>query len=117
MAVIPNTTDVWKYPRKKIYQSPPHITADNHFSGDNIMKFMGGKGYGFTVTCRRDCFPVGIEQYLHWEKSKVWDKMAKAMRYENPIVAVIQVEVTNEKVVHGEHCAIPVDWTDEYIWF
>ena len=80
-------------------------------------KFMGGKGYGFTVTCRRDCFPVGIEQYLHWEKSKVWDKMAKAMRYENPIVAVIQVEVTNEKVVHGEHCAIPVDWTDEYIWF
>ncbi len=63
--VIPNTTDVWKYPRKKIYQSPSHITAYNHFSGDNIMKLMGGKGYGLTVTCRRDCFQVGIKQYLH----------------------------------------------------
>ena len=70
VTVIPNTTDVWKYPRKKIYQSPPHITADNHFSGDNIMKFMVGKGYGFTVTCHRDRFLVGIKQYLHQEKSK-----------------------------------------------
>ena len=96
--VIPNTTDVWKYPRKKIYQSPPHITADNHFSGDNIIKFMGSKGYGFTVTCRRDRFPVGIKQYLHQEKIKVGDKMAKAMRYENPIVAVRQVEATNEEM-------------------
>ena len=55
--VIPNTTDVWKYPRKKIYQSPPHIIADNHVSGDNLMKLMGGKGYGFTVTCHRDRLP------------------------------------------------------------
>ncbi len=67
---IPNTSDVWKYPRKKIYQSPPHITADNHFSGDNIMKFMGGKGYGCTITYHRDCFPVGIKQCLHQEKIK-----------------------------------------------
>jgi hypothetical protein len=58
--VIPNTTDVWKYPRNKIYQLPPHITVDNHFSGDSIMKFMGSKGYRFTVTCRRDRFPVRI---------------------------------------------------------
>ena len=30
--VIPNTMDVWKYPKKKIYQSPPHIAVDNHLS-------------------------------------------------------------------------------------
>ena len=58
--VIPNTTNTWKYPKNKIYQLPPHITVDNHFSGDSIMKFMGSKGYRFTVTCRRDRFPVGI---------------------------------------------------------
>ena len=70
--VIPNTTDVWKYPKKKIYRAPPHITVDNHFSGDKIMKFMGSKGYGFTVTCHRDRFPEGIKQYLHREKLK-WE--------------------------------------------
>jgi hypothetical protein len=101
--VIPNTTDVWKYPKNKIYQLPPHITADNHFSGDNTMKFMGSKGYGFTVTCCRDCFPVGIKQYLTQEKIKAVDKMAKAMSYENPIVAVRQVEAKNEEMAYTEN--------------
>ena len=59
--MITNTTDVWKYPKKNIYQSPPHITVDNHFAGDNIMKFTGSKGYGFTVTCHRDRFPEEIK--------------------------------------------------------
>ena len=79
------------------------ITADNHFSVDNIMKFMGSKGYGFTVTCRRERFPVGIKQYLHREKVKLGDKMAKAMRYENPIVAVTQVEAANESMAYTEN--------------
>ena len=101
--VIPNTSDVWKYPKNKTYQSPPHITADNHFSRDNIMKFMGSRGYGFTVTCRRDCFSVGIKQYLYQEKIKAGDEMAKAMQYENPIVAVRQVEATTEEMVYMEN--------------
>ncbi len=66
---------------KKIYCSPPHITKNNCFSGNNIMKFMGRKGYGFTVPCRRDCFPEGIKKYLHREKNKAGDKIAKAMQY------------------------------------
>ena len=45
------------------------------------MKFMGRKGYGFTVPCRRDCFPEGIKKYLHREKNKAGDKIAKAMQY------------------------------------
>jgi hypothetical protein len=114
--VIPNTTKVWKYTKNEIYKTPPHITADNHFSGDNIMKFMGSKGYGFTVTCRRDHFPVGIKQYLHQEKIKVDDKMVKAMQYENPIVAVRQVEATNESMAYTENIIIPVNWTNKYIW-
>ncbi len=71
-----------------------HVTADNHFSGDNVMKFIGTKGYGITVTCRRDRFPADIKQYLHREKNKPGDEMAKAMRYENPIVGVRQVKAT-----------------------
>ena len=60
--LLSNTIDVRKYPTKKIYCSPPHFTADNHVSGDNIMKFMGRKGYGLPVTCCRDRFPEGIKK-------------------------------------------------------
>ena len=67
-----------------------------------MMKFMGGKEYVFTVTCRRDCFPVGIKQYLHQEKIKAGGKMAKTMRYENPIV-LRQVEATNEEMAYTEN--------------
>ncbi len=42
--VIPNTTDVWKHPNNKIYQLPPHITADNHFSGDNTIQLWEVRG-------------------------------------------------------------------------
>ena len=55
--ILSNTTDTYKYPTKKIYRSQPHVTADNHFSGDNVMKFIGTKGYGITV---RDRFPADI---------------------------------------------------------
>jgi len=39
---------------KKLYSKRPHITADNHFSGENVMSFMGENGFGMTCTCRRD---------------------------------------------------------------
>jgi len=77
--ILSNTTDLYQYPMKKIYRSQPHVTADNHFSGDNVMKFIGTKGYGITVTCLRDCFPTDIKQYLYREKVKPGDKMTKAM--------------------------------------
>jgi len=92
--ILPNTTDLYKYPTKKISFSQPHVTADNDFSGDNVMKFIETKGYGITVTCHRDRFPANIKQYLHREKIKPGDKMAKAMRYENPIIGVRQVKAT-----------------------
>ncbi len=61
--VIPNTTNVWKNPTKKIYQSPPHITVDNHFSGDNIMKFMGSKGM--------DSLSLAAEIASQWELNSI----------------------------------------------
>jgi hypothetical protein len=37
---IKNLLDGKEYtvPKKKIYANRPHITADNHFSGDNFME-------------------------------------------------------------------------------
>jgi hypothetical protein len=37
------------------------------------------------------------------KKNKAGDKMAKAMRYENPIVAVKQVEAKNEEMAYTEN--------------
>jgi hypothetical protein len=67
------------------------------------MKFMGMKGYGITVTCRRDCFPMDTKQYLHREKNKPGDEMAKTMRYENPIVGVRQVKATKVSKSYTEN--------------
>ncbi len=39
-----------KFKIRKIYPLPPHIVADNHFSGDEVMDWLGQKGYGATMT-------------------------------------------------------------------
>mmetsp|Transcript_4785 Transcript_4785/g.8225 ORF Transcript_4785/g.8225 Transcript_4785/m.8225 type:complete len:94 (-) Transcript_4785:1141-1422(-) len=36
------------YKMKQIYEEPPHITADNHFSGEHVLDC-----YGMTTTNRR----------------------------------------------------------------
>ena len=37
---------LYSVPVKAIFWLPPHISADNHFSGNYVMSFMGRKGYG-----------------------------------------------------------------------
>ena len=79
-------------PRKQIFKKPPHFTADNHFSGDNVMRFIGERGFGITMTCRRDRLPEGLKPYLHHEKKEASDPRQKVMKFQQPIVAVKQVE-------------------------
>jgi hypothetical protein len=80
------------YTRRRIYLHPPHITCDNHFSGDNVLDYAGERGFGITQTCRRDRFPMGLkEYYLHHEVVDAKDARPKAMRFEKPIIAVKQV--------------------------
>lgn len=80
------------FPTKKIYASQPHITADNHFSGDKVLDFAGGKGFGLTMNQRKDRFPQGLKPYCHHEKLEGHkDARAKVMRFSNPIVPVKKV--------------------------
>jgi hypothetical protein len=65
------------YPVRQIYPTHPHATANNHFSGNNIMEYAGIKGFGYTVTNRKDRFPVGLKQYFHNEKTQPADYRAK----------------------------------------
>ncbi len=76
---------------KPIYQQPPHLVADNHFSGEEVMNLLGMKGYGTTMTNCRDRFLDGLKPYLHHEKVPPGCPKAKAMRFEMPIVAIKQV--------------------------
>lgn len=65
--------EFYSVPRKIIFKEPPHITADNHFSGDHVMDYIGQKGFGITVTCRRDRLAAGLNPYLHHEKKDSTD--------------------------------------------
>jgi hypothetical protein len=46
--------------RRQIFEEPPHITLDNFFSGDQVVHYLGERGYKVTMTCRRDRLPKGI---------------------------------------------------------
>ena len=94
--MIPNPSGIGEqeYIRRCIYLKPPHLTADNHFSGEHVMDYAGVRGYGLTVTNCRDRFPKSLKPYLHHEKVKPGDARSKAMRYQNPIVVVKQVPAT-----------------------
>jgi hypothetical protein len=63
---------------KKIFKETPHITWDNFFSGDHVMEWLGSKGFGATMTCRRDRLPSDIpREYLYKLGAKV-DGQSKA---------------------------------------
>src|SRR5210317_1896359 len=72
-----------------IFTSYPHMTWDNYFSGDSIMNYLGGKGFGATMTCRRDRFPEGVtKDFFHWERGKKITEASRVARYCQPITAV-----------------------------
>jgi hypothetical protein len=86
-----------RHAMNKIYPTHPHGTADNHFSGDHVLDFAGERGFGLTLTQRKDRFPSGLKPYCHHEKaeaSKV--QRYKVMRFGNPIVAICNVSTPDE---------------------
>lgn len=83
------------YQQKVIYTKPPHITADNFFTSDAIMDWLGGKKYGMTGTCARNHIPPPIKPYTHHGKVDATHRKCKAMRFENPVVAINQCKASD----------------------
>ena len=81
------------YTMKTIYDKPPHIIADNLFTSEGIMDFLGDKGYGMTGTCARNCIPADLKPYTHHTKVDATHGRCRAMRFENPIVAIKQSQL------------------------
>lgn len=73
---------------KALFSRKPHLTFDNYFSGDSIMKYAAEEGFGFTCTVSRDRLPAGVPA-KYWCKQKTGPTVrSKHARYENPIFAV-----------------------------
>lgn len=43
-----------------IFSQAPHMTWDNHFSGDCIVRHAATEGFGLTTTCRHDRLPMSV---------------------------------------------------------
>jgi len=86
--MLVNSDDSATKPKFGIYEQKPHITMDNYFSGDKVLDWIGNKGFGATMTCRRDRLPSGIpSKYLHKQKTDS-SKRSKVARFYSPVVAV-----------------------------
>jgi hypothetical protein len=79
--------------RQSILPSKPHMTWDNFFSGDDILEYACDKGFGLTMTCRRDRLPSkDVIAGKYWHKEKTDSKARpKAARYEQPIFAIKRI--------------------------
>jgi len=97
----PSSSNKLEYTMKQVYKKPPHIVADNFFSSDALMDWLGGKGYGMTATCARDRIPPELKPYTHHAKvPDATHPRCKAMRFENPIVAIQQRPATNSSLAY-----------------
>ncbi len=85
-----------KFKMRKIYPVLPHIVANNRFLGDEVMDWLGRKGYGAIMTNRQDRLPKGLKPYLHHDKVVAGCPKAKAMHFAMPIVAIKQQPAVEE---------------------
>ena len=93
----PTSATRLEYTLKPVYTKAPHITADNFFSSEPMIDWLGGKGYGFTATCARNRIPSTIKPYTHHTTVDSTHLRCKAMRYENPVVAIQQCQAMDGK--------------------
>ena len=79
--------------RRQIWDELPHTSMDNHFSGNNVIKYIGELGGRGLWTTARGRLPEGIpKKYLQCKKEVLIGPRSKAARYENPVVAVKHVQ-------------------------
>ncbi len=77
--------------RRQFFPEKPSLGMDNHFSGGPVRDEIGERGYGGIWTTRRDWLPKGCKDYFHHIKATPVDGRSKAARFEQPIVAVMNV--------------------------
>ena len=56
--------------RKQVFSKCVHITMDNLFSGDEVLRYLGEGGWKGMMTCRRDRLPKAVpKMYFNYIKA------------------------------------------------
>ena len=77
-----------KYRATPLLREKPHITFDNHFSGDAIFNYAATHGFGLTMTVARNRLPTAIpNKYLQKETTGT-DLRSRMQRYQQPIFCI-----------------------------
>ena len=78
--------------RRQIFDEKVHVTMDNFFSGDEILRYLGEDGWKATMTCRHDRLPKGVpEIHFNYIKAVPVNARSKVARFEQPIIEVKNV--------------------------
>jgi hypothetical protein len=95
---------------RQIFTERPHTTWDNFFSGCQIFDWLGEKGFGATMTCRRDRLPCQVpKEYLHAKKT-VSDTRSRAARFNEPVTAVKQTLFSLDDTEHMPYKRVHVSF-------
>jgi hypothetical protein len=97
--------------RKQLFSECVHITMDNIFSGDEVVRYHGEGGWKGTMTCRHDHLPKSVpRKYFNFIKTAPVNARSKVARFENPIVAVKHVKHQDSDTVNDKkdyvHCHV-----------
>jgi hypothetical protein len=79
--------------RKQIFSECVHIAMDNHFSGDDGLRYLGEGGWKGTMTCRCNRLPKSApRKYFNFIKAAPVNARSKVAQFERPIIAVKYVK-------------------------
>ncbi len=79
--------------RKQIFSECVHIAMDNHFSGDDVMCYLGEGGWKGTMTSRCNRLPKSVpRKYFNFIKAAPVNARSKVAQFEQPIIAVKHVK-------------------------
>ena len=78
--------------RRQMFDEKVHVTMNNFFSGDEILRYLGEDEWKATMTCRCDRLPKGVPKiHVNYIKAVPVNARSKVARFELPIVAVKNV--------------------------
>jgi hypothetical protein len=75
--------------RKQIFSECMHIAMGNHFSGDDVLGYLGEGGWKGTMTCRHHRLPKSVpRKYFNFIKAAPVNARSKVTGFECPTIAV-----------------------------
>jgi hypothetical protein len=94
--------------RKQIFSEYVHIAMDNHFSGDDVLCYLGEGGWKGTMTCRCDRLPKSLpRKYFNFIKAAPVNARSRVAQFEQPIIAVKHVKhQDSDRVTDRKDCVL-----------